>query len=83
MTAGSKALEKIKANPGRVVTWTELCAIMKHLGYEIKQRSGSRTAFFHPKTKRIHMFHKPHPGDELVVGARLEFINILQDLREL
>lgn len=45
-------------------TFEELDSLLKLLGYvEIGNNSGSSIKYYHPETKDIINFHKPHPGN--------------------
>jgi hypothetical protein len=69
MTKEEKLIDRLLAQP-KDFTYLELRRLMISLGYIEDSRgrsSGSRVAFFHPRTSRILMLHKPHPGNELKV----------------
>ncbi|MDT8427901.1 MAG: type II toxin-antitoxin system HicA family toxin [Pseudomonadales bacterium] len=85
LTAGKKVLEKLKENKKSNLTWRELCALLKHLGYEQRNATGggASTKFVHPITNRIHHFHRPHPGDEVPAGARRDLVSKLYETGEL
>lgn len=62
MSRHEKALAKITANPTPSdIRWTELRAVLEHLGYKVLKNSGSRRKFFHAERNLLINCHEPHP----------------------
>jgi len=64
-----KTLQLIFKNPvQKNIKWKDVISLLIGLGVEIIEGSGSRVTF-HYKERVKAVFHKPHPGNELRVGA--------------
>ncbi|NOU62345.1 type II toxin-antitoxin system HicA family toxin [Marinifilum caeruleilacunae] len=64
-------------------TIQEMTTLLKRLGYKSFNKgatSGSRIAFVHEETKHVIRLHKPHPGNEIKVGALKSVVKSLKDL---
>lgn len=59
-----KAVLRLKSRP-KDFTWSELCTIMVHFGYQEIKGSGSRRKFINQKTKVSVSLHEPHPKPEM------------------
>ena len=57
-----KLMAKLMAVPADF-TWQELAALLKMLGYEEVQGSGSRVKFDNDNADQMINLHKPHPGN--------------------
>lgn len=57
-----KRITRLKTVPADF-TWQELTAILKTLGYQEVQRSGSRVKFDNGNADQMINLHKPHPGN--------------------
>ena len=57
-----KLIAKLKTIPADF-TWQELTALLKTLGYQEVQGSGSRVKFDNGNTDQMINLHKPHPGN--------------------
>ena len=71
-----KLLARLQGRP-KDFSWSELQALMKHLGYAELTGRGSRRKFIHTETQRIVSLHKRHPDDTLLdyqVKYVLEFL---------
>ncbi|MDM8549608.1 type II toxin-antitoxin system HicA family toxin [Desulfobacterales bacterium HSG2] len=81
MSKKEKLLAKFMSAPKKKdITYDELKTLLKAMGYEKEEGSGSRVTFFHPKTSHFIDLHRPHPGNEL----KLYQVNIIQEkLKEL
>ena len=67
-------------------TYEELRKIMKHYGYSENNKgktSGSRVKFYRASDQRIILLHKPHPGDEMSIGAIKDLAIRLEEMGEL
>lgn len=63
-----KIVDKIFETPERPdIKWKDVESLIKNLGGEIKEGSGSRKRFRLNETRAT--FHEPHPGKELDKGA--------------
>lgn len=82
-------LEKLKErilNKPKDYTYTEAKALLRQLGFEERNKgktSGSRVAFYRETDKRVILLHKPHPGDEMDVGAVKGLVAYLREMGEL
>ena len=62
MAKHEKTLQKLLAKPTPTdVTWNEVTALMKHLGYEELKNDGSRRKFVIPESQMCIALHQPHP----------------------
>lgn len=59
-----KLLDKLYSKP-KDFKWSELQALLKGLGYEELQGSGSRVKFYLDSPRSIISLHKPHPEEAL------------------
>ncbi|MEN8180149.1 MAG: type II toxin-antitoxin system HicA family toxin [Pseudomonadota bacterium] len=57
-----KLMTKLMAVPADF-TWQELAALLKMLGYQEVQGSGSRVKFDNGNADQMINLHKPHPGN--------------------
>ena len=63
-----KTLALIFENPVRSdVHWTDIMALLQHLGAEISEGKGSRVRIALNGIRAV--FHRPHPGKETDKGA--------------
>ena len=70
MSTHLKTLHRLKATPTpNDISWRELTALLKHLGYMEIQNDGSRRKFVFPGTKNVIFLHKPHPQSVMKVYA--------------
>jgi predicted RNA binding protein YcfA (HicA-like mRNA interferase family) len=76
-----KLLQRLFSRP-RNFTWDELVSLLKALGFEALQGSGSRCKFVHKETQTIISLHRPHPGNELKMYAIDQVIEKLSDMGE-
>lgn len=76
-----KLLKRLFSRP-RNFTWDELVSLLKALGFEILQGSGSQCKFVHKETQTIISLHKPHPGNELKMYVMDQVIEKLSDMGE-
>lgn len=56
----NKKLDRLKEKP-KDYTWDELTALLKSLGYEVRNGSGSRRKFIDDQKRKISL-HEPHPN---------------------
>lgn len=62
MSQREKLLQKLCSEPPPAdLRWTELCKLLKALGYKQRRNSGSRRKFVHAELKLVISCHKPHP----------------------
>jgi hypothetical protein len=59
-----KLLKRLASRPVDF-EWSELKAIMLHLGFELKATGGSGRKFIHPERRSAHFIHEPHPSKVL------------------
>ncbi|HER08498.1 MAG TPA: type II toxin-antitoxin system HicA family toxin [Bacteroides sp.] len=64
MTKQEKLLNRFISRP-RDFTYNELIRLLRALGYEELQGSGSRVVFRNKDAKHNIKLHKPHPGNVL------------------
>lgn len=70
----------------RDYTYSEARYLLNQLGlaeYNKGKTSGSRVKFFRSSDNKMILLHKPHPGDEMSVGAIRELALYLSELGEL
>jgi len=77
MSAYDKLLAKL-GNLNAAFTWPELVRVLKALGFEQIQGSGSRVKFDHKTAKVMINLHKPHPGNEIKAYVRRQIIEQLK-----
>ncbi len=85
MSKLEKAKERLKDVP-KNYTYTEAKYLLNQLGfieYTKGKTSGSRIKFFRPSDKKIILLLKPHPGDEMSIGATRSLRDFLKELGEL
>ncbi len=85
MSKKDKAIARIKSCP-KDYRYSEAKALLEMLGFSESNKgrtSGSRVAFYRELDNKVVMLHKPHPGDEMVVGAVKWLCKYLEDLGEL
>ncbi len=70
---------KSKLLSGSDFTWQELVTLLKFLGFEEIQGSGSRVKFDNGVAEHMINLHKPHPGNHL---KRYAIKQIIVKLRE-
>lgn len=80
-----KAKKRLREEP-RDYTYSEARYLLNQLGfaeYNKGKTSGSRVKFFRSSDNKMILLHKPHPGDEMSVGAIRELALYLSELGEL
>ena len=73
---------KLKAkllNLDHSFTWNELASLLRSLGYQQRQGSGSRVKFDNGDPMLLISLHRPHPGNQLKRYARLQVIEKLKE----
>lgn len=83
MSKEEKLLRRLLSRP-KDFTIDELTVILKRLGFESLKKgktSGSRIIFVNKEngTKDIIQLHRPHPGNEIDLGALKDVITCLKD----
>ena len=58
-------------------SWDELVRLLKNLGFQEIQGSGSRVKFYHQQRDRLIQLHKPHPAKILKRYMIKEILEIL------
>jgi len=76
MAQMDKLIARIKSHP-KDFTWDELKRLLKWLGFQEIQGSGSRVKFFHAKKNCLIQLHRPHPANILKQYALKEVLNQL------
>ncbi len=72
-----KRITRLKTVPADF-TWQELTAILKTLGYQQVQGSGSRVKFDNGNADQMINLHKPHPGNIVKRYALRQLIEKLE-----
>ncbi len=72
-----KRITRLKKVPADF-TWQELTAILKTLGYQQVQGSGSRVKFDNGNADQMINLHKPHPGNIVKRYALRQLIEKLE-----
>ena len=79
MSRHQKALDKLRVKPpASNIKWSELKAVLEHLGYEMLSNSGSRRKFVHSKTKALIICHEPHPSPDVDKGCIADIVAHLE-----
>jgi len=71
-----KLINRLKSRPSDF-TWDELVTLLKRLGFDELQGSGSRVKFFHKKMNYLIQLHKPHPSKILKQYMIREILKLL------
>ncbi|HIZ80617.1 MAG TPA: type II toxin-antitoxin system HicA family toxin [Candidatus Mediterraneibacter pullistercoris] len=85
MSKFDKAKIRILSKPTDY-TYTEAKYLLGKLGfkeYNKGKTSGSRVRFYRESDQKIILLHKPHPEDEMDVGAVKDLVDFLENLGEL
>ena len=85
MSKLDKAKARILSKP-KDYTYTEARYLLSKLGFEEFSKgktSGSRMKFFRKSDDRAILLHKPHPEDEMDVGAVKDLVEFLEGVGEL
>ncbi len=80
-----KAKERLRKCP-KDYTFPEARALLSALGfteYSKGKTSGSRLLFYRERDGAKILLHKPHPGDEMVIGAIRDLKDKLERLGDL
>ncbi len=77
MTKQEKLLRRFISKPTDF-TYNELIRLLRGLGYEELQGSGSRVVFHNEVIKHAIKLHRPHPGNVL---KRYQIDLIIQELK--
>jgi predicted RNA binding protein YcfA (HicA-like mRNA interferase family) len=72
-----KRITRLKTVPADF-TWQELTALLKTLGYQQVQGSGSRVRFDNGNADQMINLHKPHPGNIVKRYALRQLIEKLE-----
>lgn len=80
MSKHDKVLIRIQAKPPACdIKWSDLKALLEHLGYEQLNGSGSRRKFFHKEKNALIVCHEPHPRSEVDKGCVADVCQHLRD----
>lgn len=85
MSKFDKAKIRILSKPTDY-TYTEAKYLLGKMGfkeYNKGKTSGSRVRFYRESDQKIILLHKPHPEDEMDVGAVKDLVEFLENLGEL
>lgn len=85
MSKIEKAKERIISRPNDY-TYSEARYLLSQLGFEEFSKgktSGSRVKFYRASDKRIILLHKPHPGDNMSIGAIKDLAARLEEMGEI
>ena len=80
-----KAKTRLRSKPSDY-TYTEARYLLSQLGFAEFNKgktSGSRVCFYRASDNCKIMLHKPHPGDELSIGATRYLRDKLEEMGEL
>lgn len=80
-----KAKERLLSHP-KDYTYTEARYLLSQLGfkeYNKGKTSGYRVKFYRESDRCIILLHKPHPKDEMSIGAIKDLANRLEEMGEL
>lgn len=70
MSKHTKTLEKLRTVPPSAnIKWVEIKGLMKHLGYELLNGTGSRRKFYHRDKEALVICHQPHPSPDVDKGC--------------
>ena len=70
MSKHDKTLARMQAKPVPAnVTWDEMSAMLKHLGYVVVKGRGSRRKFYHAAKNALIICHEPHPEPTVDKGC--------------
>ena len=76
MAQMDKLIARLKSRP-KDFTWEELRRLLKGLGFQEIQGSGSRVKFFHQEKNCVLQLHRPHPAPTLKMYAIKEALELL------
>lgn len=85
MSRSDKAKERLSSCP-KDYSYSEARRLLTGLGFEESNKgrtSGSRVKFYRTSDQRIILLHKPHPGDEMSIGAIKDLAARLEEMGEL
>lgn len=79
MSKQKKALERLCATPPPAdIKWSELKALLEHLGYEMLKNAGSRRKFYHKEKNALISCHEPHPSPDVDKGCVADVVEHLR-----
>ncbi len=78
MSKKEKLKESLLTNPSSF-KWNDLCVVLVHCGF-ISKPSKDGMKFYHPKSKKLLQYHKPHPGNEVKKYVIKESIAAIKEL---
>jgi len=79
MSRYQKALARLCTTPPPSdIKWTELKALLEHLGYKMLNNSGSRRKFYHSEKRALIICHEPHPSPSVDKGC---VVGVVEHLR--
>ena len=79
MSSIEKAKARLRAMPTDY-TYSEARQLLRRLGFEERTQgktSGSRVGFYRERDHAIILLHKPHPGNQMSLGATKALANYL------
>lgn len=85
MSKFEKAKRRILCEP-KDYTYSEARYLLEKLGFVESNKgktSGSRVRFFRKEDGCIIDLHKPHPGDEMDIGAVKDVVEYLKEMGDL
>lgn len=74
---GNRRLNRLRERP-KDYTWDELVALLKGLGYTLKNASGSRRKFIDAEKRKICL-HEPHPENTLKAYVIEQVLTTLEE----
>lgn len=66
MSKHDKTLARMRQKPvPSNISWDDMAAALKHLGYQLIKNNGSRRKFFHKERNALISCHEPHPQPDV------------------
>jgi len=79
MSKHDKTLARMQCKPVPAnITWDEMSAALKNLGYQLIKGSGSRRKFYHKERDALICCHEPHPQPAVDKGCVVDVVEHLK-----
>ena len=78
MSKKEKLKQRLLENPSSF-KWNDLCVVLEYCGF-ISKKGKDGMKFFHPETKKLLQYHKPHPGNEVRKYVIKECVAAIKEL---
>ena len=80
MSKHQKSMDRLlRKPPPSDFKWSELQALLTHIGYEQLNNNGSRRKFFHRDKTAIFSCHEPHPQPNVDKACIVDVVQHLKD----